>query len=104
MLEIEMFSAVKYAFASVGLLWRRRTKTLIGDVKFGVIMLGAFWLGRAVPVWIAPMLIADVRGVDNLVEAVRDSRRDFARIHLLGVAACVVALVVLLGTSTELGL
>ncbi len=77
---------------------------LLGDVKIGVIMLGAFWLGRAVPVWIAPMLIADVRDVDKLVEAVRDSRRDFARIHLLGVVACAVALVVLLGTAIELEL
>lgn len=75
---------------------------LVADVEIALLMMGGFWVGRVLPVWLAPLLVAGVREVDELATAVQRGRTVFGRMHRLGVLASVVAVAVHTGTLSGL--
>lgn len=42
----------------------------LADPAFGALLMMMYWVGRALPVWVAPILVGDAKDSDALVEAV----------------------------------
>lgn len=47
-------------------------------------LFSAYWMGRALPVWLGPLLMADSNSAPDLVCAVGEKKSAFRRIHVLG--------------------
>jgi len=63
----------------------------IGDARVGIAVMTAYWLGRALPLWLMPLLVPSATVSVNL-GAVSDIRR---RMVGVGLVVCAVAAVVL---------
>jgi hypothetical protein len=65
---------------------------LFGDPGYGAVLLGAYWLGRALSVWVAPLLLERPNAIDALLDGFGGTRRLVRGAH---VAALLFALAVL---------
>ncbi|HEV3000790.1 MAG TPA: hypothetical protein VGW75_08650 [Solirubrobacteraceae bacterium] len=79
-----------FTFAGVWLLVV--VAVLFADPAFGAAVFAAFWAGRTLSVWIAPLLVADVAHTPELLDAVDDRRRAFQLTHVVGLLAAAAAL------------
>src|SRR5262245_18502540 len=52
----------------------------LGDPFFGAVLMSAYWLGRVLSVWIAPLLIKPDSGCIELTDAILDHRQVLHRI------------------------
>lgn len=69
----------------------------LGDPLYGATLMLVYWLGRALPVWVAPVLIgADSDDVTNLPETVLDHRRVYHRVVGLALVWSTVVTILLL--------
>ncbi len=68
-----------------------------GGPAQGAAILLAYWSGRALSVWLAPMMAVDAVHVPELLDALEFSRRHVRRTHALALAVCT-ALVLWLST------
>ena len=57
---------------------------LHGDAAFGAVLLLAYWLGRAVPVWIGPLLLPDAGATPGVLASIHDRHRTYQLIHAAG--------------------
>jgi hypothetical protein len=65
---------------------------LVGEPAFGMALLALHWLGRALSVWIAPLLLRDAGDTPRLLDMIAGQHRLFQRIHALGLAWSVIVL------------
>jgi hypothetical protein len=65
---------------------------LVGEPTFGVVVFILYWLGRAISVWIAPLLMQDASTTSQLLDALNRQHLLFQQIHVLGLALLVVVL------------
>lgn len=63
-----------------------------GDPEFGVALLTSYWFGRALSVWLAPLLIADALGTPALIAALGSQHRLRKLVHVAGLIWCSVVL------------
>lgn len=56
---------------------------VLGDVGFGAIVMLSYWLGRALPLWLAPLLLS-AEETTNLSESIFDHRLVFHRVAGIG--------------------
>lgn len=56
-----------------------------GEPEFGVLLFMAYWLGRALPVWISPLLMMRATGTALVMASLDGQKRLFQRVHMLGV-------------------
>jgi cytochrome c biogenesis protein CcdA len=61
---------------------------LSGGPAQGTVILLAYWSGRSLSVWLAPMMAVDAVHVPELLDAVESSRRHMQLIHTLALAVC----------------
>jgi hypothetical protein len=66
---------------------------LTGSPALGAAVLLGYWVGRAAPVWIAPLLLEDASSVPGLVEALISRYRLLRLVHLLGLGFLIAFLV-----------
>jgi cytochrome c biogenesis protein CcdA len=52
----------------------------LGDPIFGAALMSAYWLGRVLSVWVAPLLVNPERGCGELMEAILGHRNALRRI------------------------
>jgi hypothetical protein len=97
--QTEKFWAHEFGFAGASLLWglhiglgffTRITYSgfwllaaialAIGDPFFGAALMSAYWLGRALSVWVAPLLLKPETGCVELTDAILDHRNVLRRI------------------------
>lgn len=69
---------------------------------YGALIVLAYWGGRSLSVWLAPMMAVDAVHVPDLMNTLRSSRRRVQHIHALVLVICVG--VVVLGLSSGGGL
>jgi len=67
-----------------------------GDPAFGALLLALYWLGRALSVWSAPLLLPHANATAQLLHAIAHQWTFFQRIHAWGLAWIVVVLFVFL--------
>ena len=75
---------------------------VIGEPTYGVAVFTLYWAGRALPLWIAPSLVATPAATENLLALIQQ-RRDWLRLsHAAGLAAATLVLSVVLATSSSI--
>lgn len=67
---------------------------LTGVPSFGAALFTLHWLGRALAVWLTPLLLPDAGATPWLLGAIAGQRRLVRRLHALGLAWVIVVLVV----------
>jgi len=65
---------------------------LIGKPAFGAALFVLYWLGRALSLWIAPLLMPDSSSTDWVQERIYGQYSLFRRIHAFGLVITVVIL------------
>lgn len=65
---------------------------LLADAMFGAAVLLAYWLGRALPVWLGPLLVDDANATHCLLDSLGSHHRLFQRVHVLGLVMICIAL------------
>jgi hypothetical protein len=71
----------------------------LGDPAFGALIFGAHWLGRALPIWVAPLFFEDPNRPEELVHLWAVQRSLYGRIQGFGLLSAAVALGVWLGAG-----
>jgi len=66
--------------------------TLIGEPVFGAVLFVWYWLGRALSVWIAPLLMENANATPELMDGISEHYMLFQRIHVLGLVWSVLVL------------
>lgn len=66
---------------------------LSGESMFGAALFALYWLGRALSVWIAPLLMPNAGATSQFLDRVYGQRHLFQRIHVLGLAWSVIVLI-----------
>lgn len=89
-----------FTFAGVWLLVI--VAILIGSPQFGAALFTAYWLGRALSVWIAPMLLSDATATPQLLDEIVAQYRLFQRMHVVGLAWSIMVLIVWLTQSVAM--
>lgn len=72
---------------------------LIGKPAYGAALFVFYWLGRALSLWIAPLLMPDSSSTDWVQERIYGQYSLFRRIHLLGLVMTVIILGIWLARS-----
>lgn len=65
---------------------------LIGKPAFGAALFVLYWLGRALSLWIAPLLMPDSSSTDWVLEGIYRQYSLFRRIHVFGLVITVIIL------------
>lgn len=73
---------------------------LVGEPAFGSALFVLYWLGRALSVWIAPLLMPDADATPWVLDVIYRHYRLFQRIHVLGLVWSTVVLIVWLSKGT----
>jgi cytochrome c biogenesis protein CcdA len=60
---------------------------LAGRPEWGAALFVAYWLGRAVSVWIAPLLMANATETHSLMAGLDEQRQLFRWLHVAGLAS-----------------
>jgi cytochrome c biogenesis protein CcdA len=113
-LQTEKFWAHQFGFVGASLLWGLHiglgfftrityggfwllaaVALSLGDPVFGAAMMSAYWLGRALSVWVAPLLLRSETGSVELTEAILDHRDALRRISGAALIWCSVIAVLL---------
>ena len=55
-----------------------------GEPTYGLILFLAYWLGRVLSVWLAPLLMVDASATPQLMENIHNHYQFFQRVHVLG--------------------
>lgn len=69
------------------------------DVRLGMALLLAYWLGRALPVWVSPFVVRRPEGTQSLLVGVNRGRRQFRLLHVYGLAMIAVVAISILATG-----
>ena len=72
---------------------RIRVAVLVGKAGFGAALFVLYWLGRALAVWLAPLLLPDASATPRLLEGIAEQRRLFHGIHVVGLVWAIAVLV-----------
>jgi hypothetical protein len=67
---------------------------LVGAPAFGAALFVIYWLGRAVSVWIAPLLMPDANATSRVMDGLNRQYRLFQRIHVLGLVWSMIVLII----------
>lgn len=67
---------------------------LAGEPTFGAALFTSHWLGRALPLWLAPSWLTDTAGVPRVLDAIGAQRQLFQRIHIVGLVWALMILVI----------
>jgi len=75
---------------------------LVGKPLFGAALFGAYWLGRALSVWVGPLLMERATDTPRLLATLYDRRRLFRAAHVVGLACTMLVFGswILSGTTT----
>jgi hypothetical protein len=84
-------------------IWLLTAVALVtGQPSFGAALFGAYWLGRALSVWIAPLLVSSATDTAQLMVTFDEQRRLFKAAHVGALAWAVAVLGALIATGTTL--
>jgi hypothetical protein len=89
-LDLGLIFTTRLTFSGVWLL--AAVAFLNGEPVFGATLFGLYWLGRALSVWIAPLLMQDTASTPQLMDGIAGEYRLFRRVHVLGLIWSVFAL------------
>ncbi|HEX9941070.1 MAG TPA: hypothetical protein VGG03_03575 [Thermoanaerobaculia bacterium] len=70
---------------------------------FGTLLFAIYWLGRALSVWVAPLLLEDAASTPRLLAAIEEHRSFVQRVHVLALAWALGVLVAILTQGARLG-
>jgi cytochrome c biogenesis protein CcdA len=75
---------------------------LAGGPAQGALILLAYWSGRSLSVWLAPMMAVDAVHVPEFLDALESSRGQARLIHTLALVTCAVFILLSTGTGNAL--
>ncbi len=97
-LDLGLFFTTWFTFAGDWLLVI--VAIITREPAYGAVLFSAYWLGRALSVWIAPLLLQDTRATPQLMDSIRAHRWMFQRLHAVGLAWGITVLLVWLAQGT----
>lgn len=68
---------------------------LSGSAGSGALIMIAYWIGRALPVWLAPLFRVDAPGVPDSLAAIRHLRGHLRVIHVVALLVCMTSVVLI---------
>jgi hypothetical protein len=66
----------------------------LGDPTYGALLVGGHWLGKTLPVWVAPLAYQDPNAVDGMIRIWEGRTSVYARFQGLGLLAAAMVLAV----------
>jgi hypothetical protein len=90
-LDLGLLVTTRFTFAGTYLVLL--LPILVGGAGFGAAVLVSYWLGRALSVWVAPLLVPDAASTLLALDAVDGHFRQLQLLNVLGIALVVVYLV-----------
>lgn len=70
---------------------------------FGTLLFAVYWLGRALSVWVTPLLLEDAASTPRLLEAIEEQYGFVRRVHVLALAWALGVLTAILTQGARLG-
>ena len=67
---------------------------LVGEPAFGAMLFVLYWFGRAMSIWIAPLLMPNPGAIPEVLDVIYGHYRLFQRIHVAGLIWSVITLIV----------
>jgi len=89
-LDLGLTVTTRFTLAGVWVLLL--VPVVLADARLGAAVLLAYWLGRAVPVWLGPLLVDDAASSHRLLDDLGHHHRLFQRVHVLGLIMICVAM------------
>ena len=90
-LDLGLVFTTRLTFSGVWLLVA--IAILVGAPAFGAALFVLYWLGRALSVWVAPLLMPDAGATPWVLDRIYAHSRLFQRIHVLGLVWSVIVLI-----------
>ncbi len=97
-LDLGLFFTTWFTFAGDWLLVI--VAIIARDPAYGAVLFSAYWLGRVLSVWFAPLLSQDARATPQLMDSIRVHRGGFQRLHAVGLAWGITVLIIWLAQGT----
>lgn len=91
-LDLGLTFTTRLTFSGVWLV--AGVAVIIGEPSFGAALFLLYWLGRALSVWIAPLLMPDANATPWVMDVIYAHYRLFQRVHVLGLAWSVAVLII----------
>lgn len=100
-LDVGLTFTTRFTFAGVSVL--TALVLVYGDPAFGALLFMTFWFGRALPAWIAPLLMQDANATPYLLDALDRRRRLFRQINVAGLVWAGAVMLASMTFSTSMG-
>jgi hypothetical protein len=98
-LDLGLFATTWLTFAGAWLI--PVLALLSGSAGFGAAVFGAYWIGRAMSVWVGPMLLPTALDTPRLLDALMQHRRTAQLIHVGGLGWAIVLLALMTAGSVS---
>lgn len=79
--DLGLTLTAKFTFAGLSMLIT--LPMMLGGPAAGAALLASFWVGRVIPVWIAPMLLRDANDTLRLLDSIDRERLLFLGINMV---------------------
>lgn len=89
-LDLGLTFTTRLTFSGVWLL--AAVALLAGNPAYGATLFALYWLGRALSVWIAPLLMQDASATPQLMDRIAGEHHLFRQVHVGGLIWAVVSL------------
>jgi hypothetical protein len=83
-LDLGLTVTTRFTFAGTWVVLL--TPVLTADPAVGVVLLLAHWLGRALPIWLSPLLLSSPTSTPRVYDAIDARERVFRSTQVLGLA------------------
>ena len=98
-LDLGLFFTTWFTFAGDWLLVI--VAIITREPMYGAALFSVYWLGRALSVWFAPLLLQDARATPQLMSSIRAHRWAFQRLHVVGLAWGITVLIIWLAQGAQ---
>ena len=78
--DIGLIFSTRFTFSAMWLLVSMAI--IVGDPVFGMVLVGSYWLGRALSIWVAPWLMPNANFTPKLLKLIDQQHGLFWQIHV----------------------
>jgi hypothetical protein len=95
----DLGSTVSTRFTFTGATMVLVLAVALRDVRLGMALLLAYWLGRALPVWVSPFVVRRPDDTQSLLVSIHREQRQFRLLHVYGLALIALVAISILATG-----
>lgn len=95
----DLGSTVSTRFTFTGATMVLALAVALRDVRLGMALLLAYWLGRALPVWVSPFVVRRPDDTQCLLAGINRGQRQFRLLHVYGLGMIALVAISILATG-----